>query len=435
MNKNILKLLISFVPFLLATLGCGPAPPPPQEPPPPFVSIAKVSNGTPEIGEAVTVRWQFREDVRPELGPKLTRQVIQIISLTIDGGAFFDTRGCFPEGHPFLAGQPPGECISADEREVQFNFSGPVLFRLVAFSDEQYAGTEDNVSYIRAIKFTLPNMSFTVDLDHIHNDAYPTIFGRTTGMAFERAFGIYEVADPNDVEDGIIDEAAPGTELGQVFPTTVETLDGQTLAPMFFGSSSRPEESENFGFRKGGNFPLLQGGFLDTPNGQFFRDVKSHANMIIVGGSIRFDGDEVERVKADVGGEVVVTAAANLSLLFVQVDVRSANISPPQHIICDLHVITPRQGLVFSTFAGHNSPLSPPTLGTNEVSVDASQTTFKSTGMIKNALTGFDILLTGGTSFTPAQANVSVNWTNIPIYPDNDISGLENTFVKFVKDP
>jgi hypothetical protein len=437
MMKNIVRVLMLSLQVLLYTSGCGTTTPPPsQEEPLPFVSIKRVSNASPEIGERVTISWQYRQDVQPRQGPDLARQVIQLISLTIDGGFFVDTRGCLPAGHVFLYGHPPGECLSLEQREFRFDFAGPVLFRLLAFPDEGPDG-DGMHALIRAIKFTLPNMSFEFSVHHLQDRRYPYIFGGGGGE-FERAFGIYEVSDATGEEDGIIDEFGPGTQLGQAFPTNVETLDGQNLMPVFFGSSSMQEESQHFGFRRGGNFPLLQEGFLDTPNGQFFRDIKTHANIIILGGSIRFDqafDPEKELVKADNGDEVLVTSASNLQPFFIQIDVRSADVDPRQYVICDIHIIAPSQGLVLSTFVDHNSPLSPPTLGANQIDVNDSPSVLMSSGMIKDALTGFDILTSRGVSYRPAQAKVSVEWSNIPIYPDNDISGLRQTYVTFINDP
>jgi len=392
-----------------------------------------VSNATPTIGETVTIRWQYRQD-QFEVTPndRLTGQVIQFASLTIEGEIFSDTRGCVPEKYALIdRDATDNECISLDQREVQFTFNGPVMFRVFGFAENGY--------FTRAFKLRLQDMSFVVDVDQLNsNSRFPYIFGAfaTSGMEFERAFGIYEVPDSRDTEDGVIDEAAPGGDLSVAFLTTVETLDGQTLKPPFFASSSKPEEAEHFGYVRGGNLPLLQQGFFDTEEGQFFRD-KTHANIVIIGGSVLLEGDEVERVKADSGGEVILFEGMDLQPLLVQIDVRSANISPPQFFICDLHVITPDQGLVISTFAQHNSLDHPGTLGTNEVTVshhpdsDPILETLTASGVIKGALAGFDVKAENGEQHTPAQSRVNVNWMNIPVFPDKDISGLSNTYVHF----
>ncbi len=117
----------------------------------------------------------------------------------------------------------------------------------------------------------------------------------------------------------------------------------------------------------------------------------------------------------------------------MQLDLRSADITPAQYLISDVHAGNVRQGLVMSTFLNHDS-LVPAGIASFSVSVDTSEATFVSGGSLKDALVGFDIVTEGGVPFTPAQARVSAEWVAVPIYPDNDISGLEETFVQFSPD-
>jgi len=422
--------LVSTVLLFFATSGCGPSGPPPSPPNAPFLTITNITDDTPEIGSTVRVKWEYGEDVNPNNVPKLKNQVVQMISMTIDGSAFRETRGCFPEGFYFLYGEAPGECIANSEREFEFTFNGPVMFRLVAFSDRDTIG-EFGEYEVRAIRFTQPDMEFKVSVNPIQDDRYPGNFGPTGNILFERAFGIYEVATKGGDEDGIIDEFGPGTELGQLFPTVFDTLDGQHLTPKVYGTSTKKEEADHFGFLKGGNFPLLQPSFLETPNAQTFRDTKTHADIVIFGGSLQFDGQQVATVKTDAGGNAPVMTSSNTSVLIVQIDVRSAPTDPPQWVIADLHVCNPSQGLVLSTYEGSQANGPAPSLGQNSVTVDTSHKT--SGGTIKGAITGLDIITTGGTPFQPVQARVDVDWSNIPLFPDNDLSGLKNTYMRFIR--
>ena len=126
----------------------------------------------------------------------------------------------FPDDHPFLGGLPPGECLSNDQRQIDFQFVGPVMFRLVSFS-----GAPEHRDYFRSVKFKLSDIAFEADFDHIQNTEYPFMFGRhSSTMDFERAFGIYEFRDKRDTEGGIIDEAGPNRELAQAFPRQLNRL-------------------------------------------------------------------------------------------------------------------------------------------------------------------------------------------------------------------
>jgi hypothetical protein len=87
------------------------------------------------------------------------------------------------------------------------------------------------------------------------------------------------------------------------------------------------------------------------------------------------------------------------------------------------------QGLVFSTFRDHVPPVAA-TRGEVDVNIDPSVVPYKSSGSVKGAVTGFNVNLLNGNSYTPAQAVVTAEWSNILIYQDADISGLGNTFLR-----
>lgn len=284
------------------------------------------------------------------------------------------------------------------------------------------------------IKFRLPGMSFTADLQNLHSEHYPYFNGQSgnfTSLVFDQAFGIYEVPDADGGEDGIIDDLGPDSEFAEVFPAVVESLIEQPIYPVFFARSTSPLEDESFGLQRGSNFPALPEEFFRTEEGATLEGEKTLADVVLFAGTISVRNCETEILKTDRDEVEICTPSTNLFRpIFVQIDLRSVDITPAQYLLSDVHAGNLRQGLVMSTFSNHESPV-PQGVGSFDVSVDASEPIYTTSGNLKDALTGAEVVTEDGTPYSPAQARVSADWMNIPIYPDNDIAGLKETFVVF----
>lgn len=434
---------------LLLFSGCCPpfCPTPPPSPPPPFVRVSEVSNGTPQLGEAVTIRWEYGQDTDSGFTPKLKNQIIQLHSLMLDGNVFTETQGCLPASL-LPQGEQPKDCLPLENRAVAFDFRGPVMFNLIAID-------ENDKIYEKIIKLKLPNMSFKASaqmtgwLDGITQVTTLGLprFGSNfissfQEKEFERVFGIFENApDPCADEDGTIRELQ-SFPLNQLFPR----------GNPFFLSSNNTNESQNFGATRGGNFPFLDPSFIQSAEGRQFscapgngtNRCRTNADALIFAGTFGVDGT-IDRIKTNTGEvEIITPTLRQYEPFFIQIDIRSTNapqcgsISPQTLVISDVHVGNSAQGLVLSTFRGHISSRNIPTVGEynfNFYSPDVQQNgeTYASTGIIKGALTGFNVHLLNNQDFVPTQATISAEWTNIPIFPDNDISGLKNTYIRFTQ--
>jgi hypothetical protein len=346
-------------------------------------------------------------------------QIVQFHSLTLDGSVFSETQGCLPASL-LQPNQQPLPCMPVTNRAVEFDFRGPVMFNLIAVD-------ENGKTYEQLVKLKIQGMSLKVGAS-LTNAGYPR-FGSGSidslqNIEFERAFGIFEIPGANGSEDGRINETQTNQVLANLFP----------VGDPFLLSSNNPNESLGFGARRGGNFPFLDPGFLfNTPEGAQFQGNRTNSDALIYGGTFGVDGT-IEVIKGDNGDvEVITPKFRNYEPFFVQIDLRSTDTQPQRVLISDVHIGNVSQGLVLSTFRGHISPLAPPTVGVYELTVDTSQVPLLSTGNVKGALCGFNVSTVNGNDFLPAQATVSVEWINIPIFPDNDISGLRNTYIRFTQ--
>lgn len=420
----------------LAAVGCPtnpPADPEPETEPPPFFRFKRISNGTPAIGELVEIEWEYGQDVDPDFPQRVENQVVELRSLTLSGDVFIETFGCYPPQLVFH--DPEDDCLDLELRELSFEFRGPVMLRFLAWDTDPNEGSgfwrEELV-----IKLRLPDTSLRADVTNLQTPDFPQIGLAGEGFAsldFERVFGVYEVQDAEGNEDGLIDDLGPDSPLAALFPSIVESLTEDPSYPVFFGRSTSPFASERFGFQRGSNFPRLPERFFESPEGATFSGKKDLADVVIFAGTIGVYGQR-ETFKTDVGEIEVIDTQVNLFRpIFLQIDLRSADISPPQWLLSDLHLGTFRDGLVVSAFLGHD-PLEPSLPASFSATLDLSQPVRVAAGQIKDALVGGDVVGEDGVSFTPAQARISVEWTDVPVYPDDDLSGLEQTFVRFGPD-
>lgn len=421
--------------FLLIAATCpsdNPAPDPPASEPPPFFQFTRISNATPSVDETVEVEWQYGQDIDPGFEPTVKRQVVQLQSLSIAGDVYRQTFGCFPPQLVFY--DPDDECLDLEARQLSFEFRGPVMLWFMAWDTEPEEGSGFWREQ-RVVKFRLPGTSFQADIQNLHSPALPQMSLSSdtfVSLDFDRVFGIYELPDDAGVEDGVIDELGPGTELAPFFPSVVESLTEDPKFPVFFARSTSPREEDDFALQRGSNFPLLPPQFLGTLEGQTFQGIRDRADIVIFAGTIGVYGDR-ETHKTDRGEVEVITPDVNLFRpVFVQLDLRSAAITPPVYLLSDLHAGNLRQGLVFSRFHGQDAdPAVPMPAGSIVINVDAGADVLVGSGSIKDIVIGYNLITEDGVPFNPAQARVSAEWSGVPIYPDDDIAGLEGTYVQF----
>jgi hypothetical protein len=262
-------------------------------------------------------------------------------------------------------------------------------------------------------------MSFKVNDMFLGFSGYPR-FGslcsqRIQNYEFDKAFGVYEEAQSDQTEDGKINHFTQ-------YPYTQIFADGWS----FFGSSNSPLERDNFKFIRGSSFPVLDPSFLNSIEGNPFLGNRTHSDAVLYAGTLVINGTR-EELKTAKGNIVVITPNfGSFESFFIQIDIRSTNDSPSRLFISDIHAGNPAQGLVLSTFRGHISSTGrPATTGEYLIQMDNSGFPIgKCTGYVKNAVVGFNVTTTNEIYYMPAQGVLNVEWSNIPFYPDTDISGL-----------
>lgn len=364
--------------------------------------IANVSNQTPTLGETVTISWDYDT---PEI---LNVQGVRIVSLLMDGRLFTLQQGCLPS---YQEGQP---CMDLSMRTIDIEFKGPIAVFVDAIDSSNRVTS-------KAVKLRIPGMSFKLSQLEFTNPGYPRFSGNIAGdIEFDKAFGIYANVNQSSDEDGVIDGIAN---------LNLPGFDSPTPSP-FFGLSYRPEENNNFGFRKGSRFPLLDGNFKATlsENQQVWES--PYADGLIYAGLLAIDGD-IEYAKDNAGGDVpVFVPAPNSSLepFFVQIDLRSTDQDPTRIYISDIHLGNTSQGLVLSSYFGDFDPdITLGATGEYVVSIVPSELSgaLLSSGDIKGATVGYPIVETvAGQNLLLVRAGISALWSNIPFYPNDDLSGL-----------
>ena len=362
------------------------------------LTITDVSNGTPEIGETVSISWNFDN---PDL---LKVQGIRLVSLLIDGNLSTQYQGCL-SFYPSIAQE---SCLPLEQRAVSLNFNGPLTVIIDAEDENGRVSSS-------AIKLQLANMSFkTTQLDFT-NPGYPRFTGRIAELSnygFDKAFGIYANYSQSSDENGKIEDLLqyPVFEPDQAF----------------FGLSWRPDENIQFGYRSGSSFPMLDVSFLDTLNiGERIWN-SNHADMIIYAGTIALDG-QVSSLKTSGGDAKIYTmdASSDIEPFFIQIDVRTTDQDPTTLHISDIHVGNPTQGLVLSSYHGHLNPTNATNLtGEGTINYAQAENVLLSNGDIKGATVGFNVTTINNDILGIVRAGLSVQWSNIPLYPDDDLSAL-----------
>jgi len=402
-DKRIIKLIGIFTTLtigLLSLLGSnhqGTFTPDPEL----NVKIVDVSNGTPSINESVIVTWDIEN---PDL---LKTQGIRLVSLLIDGNLSTFYQGClssYPEA-------VQANCLPEDQRAASLNFRGPVT--LIIDAEDENGRISSS-----AVKLQLAGMSFKTNQLEFTNPGYPRFTGQLAELSeyeFDKAFGIYANVNQSSEENGRIDDL-------QQYPVFEQDQ-------AFFGLSWQPEETLQFGFRKGSAFPMLDVSFLETLALENRIWNSNHADLIIHAGTIALNG-QVEWLKTNGGDAKVYTMneASNIEPLFIQIDVRSTDQNPTTLHISDIHVGNPAQGLVVSSYHGHLNPTSATNLtGEYDITFQEVGNALLSNGDIKGATTGFNVTTNNNQILSTVRTGVSVLWSNIPLYPDNDLSALLST--------
>jgi hypothetical protein len=349
---------------------------------------------TAHIGDNIVVRWNYANP------GQLNNQSFRLLGLTING----------------ISVQTQN--LPREQREISFPFSGPVTVVITA---------QDRGNRLTDAAFDInlaSEYSFTMDGVRSSRLGYPRI-GEPTGggeidLQFSQFFGVYEVADLDGngnatIEDGVIDGLA---QFGRVLPP------GES----FFGHSFSVEERDQFGFRLGSGFPLLDPGYLLTADGSQFFGVRTTADIVVFAGKIAYDGRPARDRKS---GLRYRRNIGQFEPLFATIDIRTDNQGIPH--VADVDLGNTNQGLTVSVFRGGTLFRE---LGTTLVNYNVNQlgAVGEISGSIKGSRLGFGVTRSNGTILTSMVGGVEVpgvfvnvngiDW-NVPFHPDTNLSGLQ----------
>ena len=164
--------------------------------------------------------------------------------------------------------------------------------------------------------------------------------------------------------------------------------------------------------------------------GRQFQGIAAFVDTVVVAITFAIDGS-VEHFAADRGKCDVITSSVikDLEPIFVQIDTRSKSDDPAHPVVCNLRVGNIPQWLVFARF--WDSFRWQGTLHTGEVDIavdDASSRIRGTHGQITAAKLGCEIVRIRDPSFTaPLTTVIDLAWSQIPIFPDTDLSELFST--------
>jgi hypothetical protein len=384
----------------------------PAQLPPLALRITSVSDGAPSIGDTVEIGWDY------DSPDQLRLQAVQLHCLAFDGRFATQTFGVLPQALLHGGESTFGTALDLGQRRIQFPFISPVTFHLIA---EDFDGR----ILQKFIKFTLPGMSFSLTVQSGGGlEGEPRLAGPTDGprvIAFEKAFGIYEATATHDrvIENGLIDQLEHDPFRATFSPD----------AP-FFLSSLSANENEHFRSALGRAFPRLLADFL-VGEGRQFQGIAEFVDTVVVAITFAIDGS-VEHFAADRGKCDVITSSVikDLEPIFVQIDTRSKSDDPSHPVVCNLRVGNIPQGLVLARFWDNLDWQG--TLHTGEVDIavdrDPSSRVRATHGQITAAKLGCDIVRIRDPSLTaPAITVIDLAWSQIPIFPDTDLSELFST--------
>lgn len=368
------------------------------------LAFKKVSSSatTAQVGDQITVSWTYNND------SLLTAQRFQVLGLTIQG----------------ISSQ--SQNLPGSQRSITFPFGGPVTVVITAQQGQRAIDAAFDIALDSQYGFTIsgitesqpgfPRLGQRVLVSTVNGRRRTRVDPTPFDIKFSHFFSIYEVPDANGLEDGVID--------GLQTPDLVRTMPP---AQSFFGHSFRVEEVQNFGFRLGSGFPVLEPGYLLTNDGGQFFGQHTTADAVAFAGKIVYDGEAVRDRKT---GLRYRRNVALFEPVFCTVDLRS-DANGVLHV-ADVDLGNVNQGLVLSVFHGE-TPFR--ALGTTDIGYDVPSlgAVGELGGSIKGSSLGFGVTLRDGTILTSNLGGVevpgvyagvaSIDWVT-PFFPDTDLSGV-----------
>ena len=366
-------------------------------------SLVSSSATEAEIGQNIEIEWQYND------ASKMRAQSVKLIRLSMAG----------------LVTQE--DTLPRTQRSTSFPFDGPVTVVITATDrrgrqiDAAFDVRLSSEYHFRMTGVVASHPGFPrlgqVQQALVNTGGAPRVVLSPApfDIEFTHFFGVYEVSD-NDVEDGRIDDIPPA--LLQALPARDD----------FFGHSFRVEEAQRFGFRTGSSFPLLDAGFLATPEGSQFLGVRTRADAIAFAGKIAYDGRSRRDRKS---GLRYRRNVFTFEPIFATIDLRS-DAAGALHV-ADIDLGNANMGLVLSAYHGFTTERF---VGTTTVSYDGIEflgDAGELTGEIKGSRVGFNVTTAGGDILTTSFGGVdipgvyadvdTISW-HLPFLPDTNLSGL-----------
>lgn len=435
--------IVAVLALMWATSGSGCQPD--ADPPVQFeVDITAVSDPTPNLNDLYRIEWTYSPAER------FADQFVEVQGITIEGRVASTFFGCAPDEFvppgtvqndcdPGLDSAPcDGQVFTNTCRHFTRQFFGPVIFTITAQDAETGAWKRE------AVTLRIPDSHFRVGTITQSNAGYPDLgFAGNVPkqIDFLKYFAVFNGDRAGNV--AVRDLRTP--------PFDNALVGGFDTTRTFFGSPTSALESERFGFAIGSLLPGLHPQFLDTPNGQRYRERGlGSADAVVVAVTIALDGlVETREVKSDDGetavtvvtqGPITVTAGGTTRssfprrVLMVQIDLGRSL----QQIVPALEPMTAtqvafgniEQGLVMPAFLVDDPVL--PLVGFIENSdivllsgsvpgspaVGFTTGSIPSSGVVFRATTATEPLL-------PISAGISdIDWAGVPAYADDRMEPL-----------
>ena len=361
-----------------------------------------VSQTEAAIGDSVQVSWDYVG------ASKLKAQTVKLIRLSLAG----------------LVSQE--QVLPRTQRALTFDFDGAVTVVITATDKKnRQIDAAFDVRLDSDFRFRVTGVRET-------HTGYPrlgqrkiadvTVNGVTSAaldpaqfdIDFTHFFGVYEVPDAAGAEDGRIDAIPPA--LRQALPPTRD----------FFGHSFDVREAATppFRFTMGSAFPILDPGFLLTPEGAQFVGVRTRCDAVAFAGKVAYDGTERHDSKT---GLTYRKNVVTFEPIFATVDLRSDDAGDLH--VADIDIGNANQGLVLSVFHGLVDGRFVGTTAVSYSGIDFLGDVGVLDGDIKGSRVGFgvtttsgDILATGGLPGVFADID-GITW-HVPFLPDTNLSGL-----------
>jgi hypothetical protein len=374
--------------FSMILIGCD------GDNPPFHVLITEVSNSTLNPGDTVHIAWEYENG-------ELSLQAVELVNVNFAGGTTMMVYGCLPEERLPTGVPPDTNCFPSEKREVDIKYMSPVVVCVVGISTDDQTAEQCVSLKTKTIKFTA-DMTFTVPgypmFDGITNDQ-PSV----STVNFDKAFGIYTHNDGGYI-----------LNLPNDFHKKAE------LGCWFLGWSQSPFETEHFKFCLGDHFPILQNGFLNSPDGVSFTAEnqlgREYANLVILSNMIDIRGTREDKKNfTALNPDTPENQDEIFNAFIIQIDMVEGDI---KWYFSDVHIGSVWQGFITTSYLNASLDLSIITEPIDPGSFGIIND--RANGLIKNVWTGLKLTTTNGDIYSlPPEVNAAITFENIPIYKDD----------------